>query len=787
MSRSLYARLHRRFGQRDSGITKATRIELKLSALANFTSNLQSNALQGKNVVIVGGGFAGLSAGCQLAQLGASVTVLEAQATVGGRVLSNSTFIEGLIIEFGAELIGSNHASWLAYARQFGLAMSVITQEDNYVAESLQLQMYLNEAPILPEQQQQLYEQMQQVYAQICTDASPIDAYNPWLSPDAQALDSITVDSKLEQYCGSNATLLGLMRLDLENNQTVATTQQSYLGLLATVKGGGLEKYWEDTEVFRCGSGNQQLASCLSEAISSISNCHVRTGQTVTSIDDSSGTATVYTKQGATYSADYVIIAVSPAVWADISLPFAPPKVSTGPAVKFLSNVKSRFWIQGGEAPSSVSDIAAMTWEGSDNQIIQIDSELSVFAGGQYATMIETDTGQQQLKKSLNTIYPGYSGNLANSQLQDWPSQQYIMTGYSCPAPTDVCIVIEQLNSVQAGNILFAGEHVSTCFFGYMEGALESGIIAAQKVALLANSSKSATVGGNYATYPFDGLSDLTSGVTGVARLAQVTINSGDIVDGITPTYQITNLDGSVSQLMPAYGGSGGGASTFVIPEGDALATLSGYFGQWYGWTVIEQLTLTTRGGQKQTFGTMNNVTSSQEFTFSAPAGQQIIGFFGNAVEVPRSQGGNTNVVCSLGVVYGLTVASVASVVLGGSGPDTSITVNGSGFPPPTTLIDGEVTPVTTFPFTGVVNEFAFQDVTHGWSAGWTNPPHPSHPNTVTVQYTSWSSTQITTTGFAGDYGQQYGFVVQPGDSVEVCIYDSAGNQLACASTTVPG
>ena len=40
----------------------------------------------------------------------------------------------------------------------------------------------------------------------------------------------------------------------------VISEWQSYLGNLAMVKGGGLEKYWTESEVYRCKGGNQQLA-----------------------------------------------------------------------------------------------------------------------------------------------------------------------------------------------------------------------------------------------------------------------------------------------------------------------------------------------------------------------------------------------------------------------------------------------------------------------------------------------------------------------------------------------
>ena len=42
-------------------------------------------------------------------------------------------------------------------------------------------------------------------------------------------------------------------------NSGVATAWQSYLGNLTMVKGGGLEKFWTETEVYRCAGGSQQL------------------------------------------------------------------------------------------------------------------------------------------------------------------------------------------------------------------------------------------------------------------------------------------------------------------------------------------------------------------------------------------------------------------------------------------------------------------------------------------------------------------------------------------------
>ena len=59
----------------------------------------------------------------------------------------------------------------------------------------------------------------------------------------------------------------------------VITEWQSYLGNLAMVKGGGLEKYWTESEVYRCKGGNQQLARKLVTAIGAAARADADAGQ----------------------------------------------------------------------------------------------------------------------------------------------------------------------------------------------------------------------------------------------------------------------------------------------------------------------------------------------------------------------------------------------------------------------------------------------------------------------------------------------------------------------------
>src|ERR1700685_2710348 len=133
MSRSLYARLHRKFGARPSGSDRVFRARSKVSKLIDrfqldesFTIRRGRRRAKRPRVAVVGGGFGGLSTGYQLRDVG-NVSILEANLRLGGRVWSRPDFTPGRTIEFGGELIGYNHPLWLGFAEIFGLGLSMIT------------------------------------------------------------------------------------------------------------------------------------------------------------------------------------------------------------------------------------------------------------------------------------------------------------------------------------------------------------------------------------------------------------------------------------------------------------------------------------------------------------------------------------------------------------------------------------------------------------------------------------------------------------------------------------
>jgi monoamine oxidase len=431
-------------------------------------------------VLVIGAGLAGLAASYELANAGYDVTTVEARKRVGGRVVTLRDLVPGKTVEGGGEFIGSNHPTWLAYAKRFGLELRDVTHD------------WLKELPVMlggrrlgAAESRKLWREMEQTVQGLNAAAANVDAEQPWKTADARRLDLQTAGSWLNGLKVSDTTRLGL-RAQFCGDAGVLPAWQSYLSLLAHIKGGGLEKFWTDSELYRCAGGNQQLAEKLAQGVG---DGRLLSGCAVAEVTEAPSRLVVTLVDGKKLEADDVVLATPPGTWRRIAFePALPPQLVPQMAthVKFLAVVKSRFWKALKLSPESLTDGPVnMTWEGTDGQPNDDGACLTVFAGSEAADTGRGWEAKDRVEKylaALEPLYPGIRSEFLRHAFLDWPSDPWTRASYSCPAPGEITSIGPLIHE-GVGRVHFAGEHTSYAFGGYMEGALSSGVRVAKKLA----------------------------------------------------------------------------------------------------------------------------------------------------------------------------------------------------------------------------------------------------------------------------------------------------------------
>lgn len=484
MVRSLYTRLHRRFGEPVRVEERREFLQATLAASAGLLisggSVLARRPSQGgKRVVVIGAGLAGLSCAFELKAAGYDVRVIEARERVGGRVLSISDLIENATVEGGGEFVGSNHPAWMAYARRFGLSFVDVSDYD------LDFPIMLGGRRLTPEESAALWNEMDAQVRVMNAMAHDINPEAPWTHRIASNLDRQSMQDWLERAPCSETCKAGLA-VQFTATTGVDPSRQSLLAHFATVAGGGGERYWTESEAYRCKGGNQQLAIKLADALGD----RLATGVPVRTVRIAEGGAKVECADGRTLECDDVVLAVPASAWDAIAFEPEIPETfrpQVGVNVKFLAKMGLRFWEDAGLAPEALTDgEVSLTWDATDGQLESRGAALAAVSGGKAAATCrghKEGTVADHYVVNLASIYPEFQKHFVEGRFMDWPGDPWTKGGRSFPAPTEVTSLGPRLAEGFAKRLHFAGDHCAYGFIGRMEGALHSGASVARRLA----------------------------------------------------------------------------------------------------------------------------------------------------------------------------------------------------------------------------------------------------------------------------------------------------------------
>jgi monoamine oxidase len=441
---------------------------------------MASGALRGTRVAVLGAGLAGLTAARDLEAAGATTIVLEARDRVGGRVLTiRDGFAEGQYAEVGGDLIDGGQAEFQAVARDLGLTpVRILRRGWGFCGTAA------SGVPAVSTNLRLLEDANSRLAPEIHDYAL---AGHRWDSAVATAIGRRSVADWL-QSSGASAEFQSRMR----GLRGFFLADPEDLSLLALVDQFASSGAIGDDHVYRLPEGNDVLPRRLAEALRS----RVKLRHVVRKIRQTgSGVVVTAESRGRRHeiAADFCVAAMPATTLRDVEFePGLPPAqrraiaaLKYGPATRMLLQFAHRFWRRAARPTAFGSDRATgAVWDANENQEGR-PGILTLLAGGRAAPalrQIAESEGVEGVVRRLEWL--GRPAPLLASTLISWDAEPWSRGGYAVFDPSFDPLLREWL-ARPAGRTVFAGEHTSVRWQGYMNGAVESGLRAAAEVRAL--------------------------------------------------------------------------------------------------------------------------------------------------------------------------------------------------------------------------------------------------------------------------------------------------------------
>jgi monoamine oxidase len=345
----------------------------------------------------------------------------------------------------------------------------------------------LNGKLIRGEQADKLYEEIDGVVAKLIELARGVDPVRPWTSPNAAELDARSFAQFVGEQQGLSEQARALLLTGAESDNGVPADRMSLLAYCAMVAGGGFNDYYELSETYRLADGNDALATALSQKLGN----RIIYNSYVDAVRRTPYGVIVRTRGGEYYRGDAVVIAVPPSVWGQFAV--EPPlpdalRPQMGENVKLIVALREPVWEQQGLTSELTSDgVVGLTWAATEARNGRGPVALTMFSGANQAETLRRYAPPERRVFAFAAVEPAYPNLLdafISERFIDWPGFPLSRASYSFPAPGEVTafgpVLVDGIMADGLPPLLFAGEHTSYGFIGYMEGALSSGVRAAR-------------------------------------------------------------------------------------------------------------------------------------------------------------------------------------------------------------------------------------------------------------------------------------------------------------------
>lgn len=440
------------------------------------------------DAVVVGAGLAGLTAARRLTAAGREVAVLEARDRVGGRTL-NAAVGSGEVVEMGGEFVGPGQRRVLALLAELGLPTFCTHDAGRHVLEhDGRVLRYSGRAPRL--NPLGLLDAGQAQW-RLDRAARRVPPEQPWRAPYAERLDAETAATWIRRTA---RTPLGrtFLRLFVRGVFAAEPESISLLHLLFYVHAAGGFAALADTD-----GGAQQARVVGGSQLASVRMAtelggRLRLRAPVRSVEWSAGRVLVR-HDGGTVAARRAVLAVPPALAGRIDFrPGLPTdrdqllqRMPHGDVVKCMALYDAPWWrAQGlsGQAASS-SGLGLVCYDNSPPS--GVPGALLVFVQSRHAQALRRLPAEKRraaVVDGLARLFGPPARRIAGWREQDWTAEEWTRGCYGAHVPPGVWTRYGPALRPPVGPLHWAGAETATRWFGYMDGAVESGERAAAEV-----------------------------------------------------------------------------------------------------------------------------------------------------------------------------------------------------------------------------------------------------------------------------------------------------------------
>ena len=396
-------------------------------------------------VIVIGAGFAGVAAADALATAGTDVVVLEARDRVGGRVRSEQ-LENGAMIEYGAEFFEQDHDVLRRLCRRFGLeivprGMRYSEREPRGVATT-------------PEAVREVAEQARRA----------VEAHRGGPVSVREVLDGIDGEEAAKEAVISRIEVSAAYDAGGIDGRVLAHFGASYGG----------------PESDRIVAGNAAVARGLHAALGD----RVRLETPAESIAwDDAGVRV--RAGGAVLEGHAAIIAVPAAVLKTLAFEPELPSAKRDALHRLPISTAAKLFVPLAEvpaAPSATLSVPERYWAwtalGADGRVAPV---VCCYAGSAAALRrLEVDDGPDTWLASLRAFRPDLAlepdGAILSTWTDPWARGAFAVQSPAAEPGDEAAIIRRE------GPLVFCGEHTAGDHAGLMEGALRSGLRAADAV-----------------------------------------------------------------------------------------------------------------------------------------------------------------------------------------------------------------------------------------------------------------------------------------------------------------